>query len=134
MKRDYKHWSKEDIDWLKENYRVYGGKHCAFALGRTLPSVWTMAFQLGIKKKGDYSNVYKCSNDDEAMSMRVAVEGVMALIEGRLPGPPLPGTLADRVNDWACRIASENWNAGWRAGHEELGSEQDEEGQEAARL
>ena len=51
-------------------------------------------------------------DDDEGMSARVAADGVKALIDGRLIGPPLPGTLADRVNDWALRMRAEGYSRG----------------------
>ena len=43
--------------------------------------------------------------DDEATANAIAVENVKALIEGRLAGPPMTGTLAAEVENWAAA----NW-------------------------
>lgn len=51
-------------------------------------------------------------DDDEGMSARVAADGVKALIEGRLSGPTLPGTLADRVYQWALRMRADSYSRG----------------------
>lgn len=39
------------------------------------------------------------ADDHEALSDRVAAQGVRDLLDGKLTGPPLPGTLAERVAD-----------------------------------
>lgn len=53
------------------------------------------------------------SDVDELLSDRVAAQGVRDLLDGKLTGPPLPGTLADLVNKWA--------DIAWWDGHASAG-------------
>ena len=47
------------------------------------------------------------TDDTEALSDRVAAHGVRDLLDGKLTGPPLPGTLADRVAQAINQTASD---------------------------
>lgn len=49
--------------------------------------------------------------DHDALSDRVAAQGVRDLLDGKLTGPPLPGTLADRVHQ---ALDSAEEDAIWR--------------------
>lgn len=53
-----KHWSKEQINWLKENYPLKGKQYCANYLKRSLSSVRWEAFRLKIKFIRDISNPF----------------------------------------------------------------------------
>lgn len=63
--------------------------------------------------------------DDELLSDRVAAQGVRDLLDGKLTGPLLPGTLAWRVNEALLKAAElghhgflwkskSNWDPYWR--------------------
>ena len=48
----YRWWSKEDLQWLVENYSNLGLKECAKYLNRSSSSVLHKASALGIKRRG----------------------------------------------------------------------------------
>ncbi len=45
-----KRWTKEEIEFLKENYPKYGNRHCAKKLNRTISSINLKSFELKLKK------------------------------------------------------------------------------------
>ena len=48
----YKWWSKEDINWLIENYSKLGLNKCSEKLGRSKSSILHKASILGLKRRG----------------------------------------------------------------------------------
>ena len=49
---------------------------------------------------------------DDLLSDRVAAQGVRDVLDSRLTGPPLPGTLADEVHKAICQA----WRDGYASG------------------
>lgn len=46
----FKHWSKEELEFLKREYATADNEEIAYSLGRTVRSVESMAYKLGIRK------------------------------------------------------------------------------------
>jgi hypothetical protein len=58
----------------------------------------------------------KMTNEDhDALSDRFAAQGVRDLLDGKLTGPPLPGTLAERVQQAMNKLACDALDLALRA-------------------
>ena len=70
-----------------------------YIVGRPVQSLmdWTLADVQAIPQE----------TDADLLSDRVAAQGVRDMLDGKLDGPPLPGTLADRVSDAIIKIVSD---------------------------
>lgn len=49
----YRWWTKEDTQWLIDNYAELGYKKCSLQLNRSLSSVLHKACKLGLKRRGE---------------------------------------------------------------------------------
>lgn len=64
MKRQINNWSKYEINFVKENYVIFGAKHCADYLNRSILSVRHKFYSLHLKPAKKTTNVtcdYCCS-------------------------------------------------------------------------